>query len=459
MHCGRSEIFDKLCLGSRCAGENCQRRNFCCLINIDEDKLFTVTVIAGGHLVTLDERVNTLNESQLLDRAWQFWFTLPIYPYHQRRTIRTEIKADTIWTFDQVQGIFYVVVPIRMTVVKLAEGGLLVYAPVAPTGECLELMNELVLNHGDVKYIILPTISGLEHKVFVGPFARAFPQAQVWVAPAQWSFPINLPLSWLGFPSGRTQILPPDSTQTPFGDEFDYAILDPILVSSDFANYTGAGQFSEVAFFHRSSRTLLVTDSIVSIPIEPPPILQLELDPLLFHARDRSSDSLTDTPINRLKGWQRICLFALYFQPSVLKILKLDETVRASVNAPNRSRRNYFGLYPFQWQSGWEQCFTALRNDGRILVAPILQTLILNRDPKSTIEWVDRVSQWDFDRIIPCHFDAPMATTPQEFRAAFSFLERRAPANVAKPVDFDLLKQIERRLEKWRIISPAPEKL
>jgi Domain of unknown function (DUF4336) len=455
MHC-RSAIFDPLCVGSLCAGENGRRQKVCCLMDIYDDNLFTV--ITGGRSVTLDERVNTLNESRLLDRSWQFWFTLPIYPYRQRRTIRTEVQADTIWTFDQVQGIFYVVVPIRMTVVKLADGGLLVYAPVAPTGECLELMNELVLTHGDVKYIILPTISGLEHKIFVGPFARAFPQAQVWIAPDQWSFPVNLPLSWLGFPRERTQILPTDSSQTPFGDEFDYAILDPIIVSRDFANYTGAGQFSEVAFLHRRSRTLLITDSIVSISIEPPPIVQLELAPLLFHARDRSIDPLVDTPINRLKGWQRICLFALYFQPSVLDILKLDEAVRVSVSAPDRSRHNYFGLYPFQWQSGWEQSFTALRNNGRIFVAPILQALILNRDPKSTIEWVDRVSQWDFDRIISCHFDAPIAATPEKFRAAFNFLERRAPANSGLPAaDFNLLKQIERRLERWRIISPVPE--
>ena len=106
-----------------------------------------------------------------------------------------------------------------MTVVKLAAGGLLVYAPVAPTVECVRLVNELVTKHGDVKYIILPTSSGLEHKVFVGPFARCFPQAQVFVAPHQWSFPVNLPLSWLGFPQKRTQVLPEDSSQSPFADE------------------------------------------------------------------------------------------------------------------------------------------------------------------------------------------------------------------------------------------------
>jgi Domain of unknown function (DUF4336) len=155
-----------------------------------------------------------------------------------------------------------------MTVVKLVGGGLLVYAPVAPTGECLELMDELIRVHGDVQYIILPTISGLEHKVFVGPFARAFPQAQVWVAPDQWSFPVNLPLGWLGLPQGRTQILPPDSGKTPFGDEFDYAILETIDL--------GPGQFAEVAFFHRQSRTLLVTDTIVSIPLEPSIIISCQ---------------------------------------------------------------------------------------------------------------------------------------------------------------------------------------
>jgi hypothetical protein len=402
--------------------------------------------------VTLDERVSTLTTAGAADKSWRFWFTLPIYPYRKRRTIRTEVTPDTIWTFDQVQGILYVVVPIRMTVVKLIGGGLLVYAPVAPTGECLELVNELVVIHGDVKYIILPTISGLEHKVFVGPFARAFPQAQVWVTPEQWSFPVNLPLSWLGFPLGRTHILPIDSSHTPFGDEFDYAILDTIDL--------GPGQFAEVAFFHRKSRTLLVTDSIVSISIEPPSILQLEPYPLLFHARDRSSDSLTDTPTNRIEGWQRICLFALYFQPSVLEILNLGQTLHESFTAPDRGKQNYFGLYPFRWQSDWQRGFTALRNDGRLLVAPILQTLILNRAPKQTIAWVDCVAQWDFDQIIPCHFDAPITTTPQQFRSAFDFLERHSPPDSGLPAaDFRLLREIEQRLQRWRIIFPAQEKI
>ncbi|MBD0335927.1 MAG: DUF4336 domain-containing protein, partial [Cyanobacteria bacterium Co-bin13] len=180
------------------------------------------------------------------DWAWPFWPVVPLYPYGQRRTLRQEIVKDTIWTFDQVQGIFYVIVPIRMTVVRLERGGLLVYAPVAPTPECVRLLQELEARHGEVKYIVLPTVSGIEHKVFVGPFARCFSRAQVFVAPDQWSFPVNLPLAWLGLPANRTQVLPAESSKSPFCDDFDYAILGPLGL--------GLGPFVEVAFFHRSTR-------------------------------------------------------------------------------------------------------------------------------------------------------------------------------------------------------------
>ena len=53
------------------------------------------------------------------DWSWGFWHLVPLYPYNRRRTLRSEVVKDTIWTFDQLQGIFYTVVPIRMTVVLL----------------------------------------------------------------------------------------------------------------------------------------------------------------------------------------------------------------------------------------------------------------------------------------------------------------------------------------------------
>jgi hypothetical protein len=389
------------------------------------------------------------NRSQ--DLAWPYWFTVPIYPYGRRKTIRREVIKGHIWTFDQLQGIFYVVVPIRMTVIKLDRGGLLIYAPVAPTRECIRLVEELVAEFGEVKYLILSTISGVEHKAFVGPFARHFPTATVLVAPNQWSFPLNLPLSWLGLPARRTQILPDDSSQSPIAEEFDYAILGPIDLK--------LGWFEEVALLHKPSRTLMVTDTIVALAEDPPAIVQENPYPLLFHAKDDTAEGITDNPANRRKGWQRVCLFALYFRSSVLVSPQWGKVFRDVWRAEDRSARAFFGLFPFQWQPNWQDCFTKLRHDGRIFVAPILQTLILNRAPKMVLDWADQVAGWDFQRIIPCHFDSPLETTPTEFRRAFAFLEPRDSQSFARTVSFPaddlkLLQQIDANLTKTGIIPP-----
>ncbi len=392
------------------------------------------------------------------DWSWKLWPVVPLYPYGQRRTLRQEVVKDTIWTFEQIQGILYVVAPIRMTVVKLAAGGLLVYAPVAPTPECLRLMQELVTVHGTVKYIILPTVSGIEHKVFVGPFARRFPKAQVFVAPSQWSFPLNLPLSWLGFPLGRTHILPADSRSVPFADEFDYAILGPIPL--------GLGPFEEVALFHRRSHTLLLTDTLVSVPETPPEIVQLDPYPLLFHAKDDVTDVVEDSATARIKGWQRIALFGFYFRPSALKIVELPQAIRAARKVGDRSRKAYFGLYPFAWKPDWQRSFEALRGNGRPFVAPILQALILNRAPQETIAWVDQVASWNFQRIIPCHFDAPIAAGPQQFISAFSFLKQQpldkdcaGNSSTLPEADFELLRELEQGLVKLGITPPPKARI
>ncbi|CAK9074804.1 unnamed protein product [Durusdinium trenchii] len=97
------------------------------------------------------------------EQRWSFWPALPIAPYERRLTKRYEVLPGELWTFEQKQGILYIHVPIRMTVyrssAKRREGawrghlwsvqrmttrrGLLVYAPVAPTDECLSLLREL----------------------------------------------------------------------------------------------------------------------------------------------------------------------------------------------------------------------------------------------------------------------------------------------------------------------------
>ena len=384
---------------------------------------------------------------------------MPIYPYSRRRTLRHELLPDQIWVFEQLQGIFYVTVPIRMTVVRLAAGGLLVYAPIAPTKECLRLLAEIIAKHGTVKHIILPTVSGLEHKAPAGPFAQQFPQAQVWLAPDQWSFPLNLPLSWLGFPAPRTKVLPIDSSKTPFGDEFDYEILPSISL--------GVGKFSEVAFFHRPSRSLLVTDTLLSLPDIPPEIVQIDPYPLLFHGRDSASEPMVDTFANRVKGWQRIVIFSIYFRANSLTTPTLSESLAEAKLAPERSRRAFYGLYPFRWDETWSDAFQRLRGNGEPLVAPILRELILNRGPVNTATWVNAITHWQLERLIPCHFAAPVATNSAQIKAAFAFLYKEPLANMScmnansllPDADLALLRSIDQQLLRFGVTPPPQPKL
>ena len=59
---------------------------------------------------------------------------------------------------------------------------------------------------------------------------------------------------------------------------------------------------------------------------------------------------------------------------------------------------------------------------GGLFVAPILQKLILNRNPIEVYTWVKKVSRWPFKRIIPCHFSNNIKASPTDFINAFDFL-------------------------------------
>ena len=56
------------------------------------------------------------------DQSWPWWPLLPLYPYGRRRTLVRELVPGQVWSFEQLQGVFYVAVPIRMTVARLRDG-------------------------------------------------------------------------------------------------------------------------------------------------------------------------------------------------------------------------------------------------------------------------------------------------------------------------------------------------
>jgi hypothetical protein len=261
---------------------------------------------------------------------YSLFLTLPVGPYKRKKTIFTELVPGQIWTGEQKFGILNVQVPLRMTIVRLSNGGgLLVYNPLSATREVVSFVRNLERQvGGPVRHIVLGSVAA-EHKVYTGVFAQNFPQAKVWITPGQYSYPLNLPAQFLGFPVGRTYTIPlknqspSDSTtattttstkgeDVDWVDDFEYQTLGP-FISKD-------GAYAETVLYHKVSKTLLVTDTVLEVTDDVPEIFNDDPKPLLYHARDTVTDVVQDTPETRLKGWRRISLFGLFFNPGAIHI-------------------------------------------------------------------------------------------------------------------------------------------
>ncbi len=351
------------------------------------------------------------------DQSWPWWPLLPLYPYGRRRTLVRELIPDQVWSFEQLQGVLYVAVPIRMTVVRLSQG-LMLYAPVAPTAELLAALRELEHRYGPVRTLVLPTSSGLEHKLPVPAMARAFPEAQVWVTPKQWSFPVSLPLSWLGFPGDRLRVL--FQQGLPHADELQWHALGPLNL--------GLGWFMEAACFHRASGSLLVCDGLVSIGEEPPQLFEADPRPLLFHARDRGDEPMLDSVERRIRGWRRLVLFASYLRPGHLLVPGWREVLSQAMRPGLRRPEAYFGLYPFRWDDSWEEEFRALVPEGApmIQVAPVLERLVLPRCRPALLDWLRSLAAHPELRwLIPAHYSAPVACNGARLTSLAESIEDR----------------------------------
>ncbi|MCT0219839.1 DUF4336 domain-containing protein [Synechococcus sp. CS-1329] len=380
------------------------------------------------------------------DQHWPWWPLLPLYPYGRRRTLVRTLIPEQVWSFEQLQGIFYVAVPIRMTVLRLRQG-LLLHAPVPPTEELLGELRALERRYGAVRTIVLPTSSGLEHKLPVPAMARAFPGAEVWVSPQQWSFPLALPLSWLGFPRSRTRVLLADGL--PHADELSWHPLGPLDL--------GIGTFMELACLHKASGTLLVTDALVAIPPAPPPLFEGDPTPLLFHGRDRGDQPLIDTPEQRRRGWWRMVLFASYLQPQSVQVPSFSEVLSQAWQPGLRQPRAYFGLYPFRWSPGWEAEFRALlgpRGEARLQVAPVLERLVFPRCREALLTWLEKLGELGQLRwIVPAHYDAPVACSAGDLLALASAIRQRPWAS--SEGSWGYLAGIDQTLLRWGVVPSA----
>lgn len=289
----------------------------------------------------------------------------------------------------------------------------------------------------------------------------------------QWSFPLNLPIDVLGVTQRGPQLrelpgskLPKSSLYREFTDppewldEIEYEMLGPL-------EFQSVGAFSEAAFMHKETKTLLVTDTVVSVTKTPPAIIEEDPRAMLFHSRDYATQMIEDTPATREKGWRRMVQFGLVFFPSQIDVVPVGEAFKESRQI-DPSLRNLgigavpFELYPWAWHDNDADLknFNAISQGGSLFCPPILTKLILDREPDRTLKWVDTVCRrFQFERVIPCHLNNNVKAGPKEFRAAFDVLLGRGPDSIRSqrslPEDLALLQKASDSLTKLGVVGPS----
>lgn len=143
---------------------------------------------------------------------------------------------ENLWVAEQPLRFMGLSVGARMTVIRMADGGLWVHSPLRLLPERREAVEAL----GPVRFLVAPNKF---HHLFIGEWMAAYPQALAYAAP--------------GLPEKRKDL------------RF-HAVLSE-QVPSEWAGqiealpWRGAPLLSETAFFHRPSRTLVLTDTVHNI--------------------------------------------------------------------------------------------------------------------------------------------------------------------------------------------------
>ena len=222
-------------------------------------------------------------------------------------------RGPGLWTVDGVLQNKFLPLGIRMTVIRLADGSLLIHSPIPTANSTFSDLDAL----GPVRWVIAPNKA---HHLYVGDYLKVYPEAKLYGAP--------------GLPEKRTNL------------KFDGVLSDvaPNAWSQDLEQhlFRGAPFLNEVLFFYKPTRTLIATD-------------------LVFNLKDES------------KGPLGMRLFLL-----------------------GSGANNHFGPHRF------------------------IRFII--RDRAAARQSVDRIMQWNFDRIIMTHGEVLETGGRAKVAVAFAYL-------------------------------------
>lgn len=156
--------------------------------------------------------------------------------------------ADDVWVVDS--GPLHGILPLRMTVIRLPDGGLLLHSPTQVTPALQHALDEL----GPVRALVAPN---LVHWMYLPAWQRAYPQAQTWAVPGL---------------RDRAQV-----KQAGVVIDHDLSGTTPLAWGDAIAllSVPGTLGFTEFALFHQPSRTLVLTDLVLNLePDRLPPLIR-----------------------------------------------------------------------------------------------------------------------------------------------------------------------------------------
>lgn len=143
--------------------------------------------------------------------------------------------GDGLWLLDGDRVVMWGLVPFetRMTIIRQADGGLWIHSPVKPSFDRVAAVRAL----GPIRRLVAPNKI---HGLYIADWAKAAPEAEVWVSP--------------GFAARHPKIAHDhtlgDAPPAEWAEEIDQLV------------FAGHSFLDEVVFFHRRSRTLILTDLI-----------------------------------------------------------------------------------------------------------------------------------------------------------------------------------------------------
>ena len=152
--------------------------------------------------------------------------------------------ADGVWIVDSgPQRVMGLTIPVRMTVIHLAKGGLWLHSPTRFRPALRDALGKI----GIIKHIVAPNIA---HWTHARTWQQEFPQATTWAAPLLRLRP-QVRLTGL-----RIDHEIGDKPPVQWAGDIDQAVI------------RGAAGYREAAFLHRPTRTLVLTDLVANLEAE-----------------------------------------------------------------------------------------------------------------------------------------------------------------------------------------------